>query len=274
MPTLDHIRCFRLSVLLHSLGLILLCLSASKLFPPPDEATDTTDELELVELSLTTDGNDNSAPAGAGKNDAPQSATATSEQPEMSPPPPLEVPRAPDPIPQPILPDKPSFSAELPPPEPVPEPAAIPVPAPAPKPTPAPTPAPVPQSTPVVNTSKNPATAQSAGNANQQATIQSSGGGGGSYSRVDVHPSLERAIKPNYPISARRKGEEGTVILDVMVSADGHANSVTLVTSCGFPELDSAAEKAASQARFKPGTRNGQAVDSAARLTIIFRLRD
>jgi pyruvate dehydrogenase (quinone) len=39
-------------------------------------------------------------------------------------------------------------------------------------------------------------------------------------------------------------------------------------------ELDRAAERAAAQARFKPGSRNGEPVESSARITIIFRLRD
>jgi protein TonB len=63
------------------------------------------------------------------------------------------------------------------------------------------------------------------------------------------------------------------VILDAMVSSGGQALSVSLVASCGFPELDAAAERAVSQARFKPAKRDGRPVDSAARLTIIFRLR-
>lgn len=268
MPIFDHIRCFLFAVLLHLLGLILLGMSASDPSTPPEKAGDAPTEASLVELTLTNDGNDNSPLAGATP-----SASATSEQPETLPPPPLELPQAPDPIPPPTVPDKPSFTDDLP--VPVPEPTVAPtpdpLPTPPPKPAPVSRPIPPPLSTPAGKTSTDPAT-QSTGNANQQATIQSSGGG--SYSRVDVHPSLERAIKPNYPISARRKGEEGTVILDVVVAADGHANSVTLVASCGFPDLDNAAEKAASQARFNPGTRNGRAVDSAARLTIIFRLRD
>jgi protein TonB len=91
---------------------------------------------------------------------------------------------------------------------------------------------------------------------------------------VDGHPSLERAIKPIYPIGARRRGEEGTVILDVTVDEDGRAAKVSLISSCGFPDLDRAAERAAAAARFKPGTRDNKPVESAARLTLIFRLRD
>ena len=57
-------------------------------------------------------------------------------------------------------------------------------------------------------------------------------------------------------------------------SAAGDVSSVTLVASSGFPDLDRAAQRAASQARFKPGTRDGQPAPASARLTLIFRLRD
>ena len=99
------------------------------------------------------------------------------------------------------------------------------------------------------------------------------GGEGGSSGKVDGQPALDRPIKPTYPIGARRRGEEGTVILDVAVAADGSATSVSLVSSSGFRDLDRAAQRAVEQARFKPGTRNGRATPSAARLTLIFRLR-
>jgi protein TonB len=104
--------------------------------------------------------------------------------------------------------------------------------------------------------------------------IQPASGGGGAYGRIDAHPALNRPIKPSYPIGARRRGEEGTVILDVVVAEDGTARTVTKVATSGFPELDGAAERAAAKARFKPGTRDGKPVLSAARITIVFCLRD
>ena len=217
---------------------------------------------------------------------------------EAQTPPPVPVPAplpapVPEPTPAPVAkPDPEPTPAPIPAPVPVPTPvpAPMPVTAPAPVPAPVPAPAPVPTPAPVAPPVSNahpvpapPTSADKGGIADAtakpdaqgqaaQATLLSSGGG--SLGRVDAHPSLERAIQPNYPIGARRRGEEGTVILDVSVTAEGHASKVSLVTSSGFPDLDAAAERAVSQARFKPGASDGHPVDSDARLTIIFRLRD
>ncbi|MEI6646254.1 MAG: energy transducer TonB [bacterium] len=81
-----------------------------------------------------------------------------------------------------------------------------------------------------------------------------------------------QAIHPKYPMTSRRRGEQGRVILDVLVSNKGHATSVTFVSSSGFRDLDVAAKDAIMQAEFKPGERNGKAVEAAARITILFQL--
>lgn len=81
-----------------------------------------------------------------------------------------------------------------------------------------------------------------------------------------------QSIKPKYPMAARRRGEQGRVILDVLVSKRGKPASVTLVSSSGFKDLDAAAKEAVLQATFKPGERNGKAVEASARMTILFQL--
>lgn len=82
----------------------------------------------------------------------------------------------------------------------------------------------------------------------------------------------DQAIHPKYPMTSRRKGEQGRVILDVLVSKEGQAISVSFVSSSGFKDLDVAAKDAVMQAKFKPGERNGKAVEAAARMTILFQL--
>ncbi len=261
MPSTNHILCFLLAVLIHVLGLLMLGCEQTR-----RETEETVQpELDVSSLELTLTEMDNDGGSGSA---APQAA-AQQTTPPAEPQPTLDVPQPPDPVPPPTLPDKPTFDdALVPPPEPVPPPTPKPTP---PPPVTKPQPAPKPTPAPAQTTSSQPTTA-AAGDTSQGPTL--SPAGGGSYGRIDTHPSLRRAIKPNYPIGARRRGEEGTVILDVVVSADGHASSVSLVSSCGFSELDAAAVRAAGQARFKPGTRNGEPAESAARLTIIFRLRD
>lgn len=53
-------------------------------------------------------------------------------------------------------------------------------------------------------------------------------------------------------------GEEGRVVLRVLVSADGRAEQVELAKSSGYDRLDQAAIKAVRNWRFKPGTKNGE----------------
>jgi protein TonB len=95
----------------------------------------------------------------------------------------------------------------------------------------------------------------------------------GMFQGVLIAPTTkDQAINPKYPMNARRKGEQGRVILDVLVSNNGKAASVTLVSSSGFKDLDTAAKDAVIQAKFKPGERNGKAVEASTRITILFQL--
>lgn len=97
---------------------------------------------------------------------------------------------------------------------------------------------------------------------------------GGMLQGALVAPTTkEKTIHPKYPMNSRRRGEEGKVILDVLVTKDGHAKSVTLVASSGFKELDAAAKEAVLAAKFNPGERNGKVVEASARMVILFQLK-
>ncbi len=81
-------------------------------------------------------------------------------------------------------------------------------------------------------------------------------------------------IRPVYPVGARRRGEEGRVVIEVTVLTSGRTGDHAVVASSGFAELDRAAENAIRRARFAPATRSGAPVASRIRLTFVFRLRD
>lgn len=91
--------------------------------------------------------------------------------------------------------------------------------------------------------------------------------------RVDAPPRPKRAIKPEYPQGARRRGEHGNVVLEIEIGVDGVCVAARVAVSCGFPELDAAAVKAALAARFVPAKAGDIPVASAARLTLSFRLK-
>ncbi len=78
--------------------------------------------------------------------------------------------------------------------------------------------------------------------------------------------------RPNYPIAARRRGDEGTVFVRVLVTADGLAGSVGLEKSSGHPSLDEAALTAVRSWRFVPAKQGDKAIDSPHVVPVVFRL--
>ena len=91
--------------------------------------------------------------------------------------------------------------------------------------------------------------------------------------RLDAPPKPKRNIKPDYPKGARQRGEQGDVILEIRVNAEGTVDDVKVATSSGFAELDEAAVKAAKSAKFSPARSGRESVASTARLKLQFKLR-
>lgn len=68
------------------------------------------------------------------------------------------------------------------------------------------------------------------------------------------------APQPVYPNMSKRLGEQGKVVLRVLVDEKGKANQVVVQTSSGFARLDEAGRQAALRAHFKPYVEDGRAV--------------
>lgn len=83
-----------------------------------------------------------------------------------------------------------------------------------------------------------------------------------------------RRVKPSYPSLSRRKGEQGSVTLEVLVKADGSAGTVTVKTSSGFSRLDKAAVNAVRRWRFEPHKINGLATDHQYDIVVNFSLAE
>lgn len=77
---------------------------------------------------------------------------------------------------------------------------------------------------------------------------------------------------PDYPWISRRRGEQGRVILEVGVSADGRAGRIKVKRSSGWARLDQAALEAVKRWKFSPAMRNGRAVPGRIDVPISFRL--
>ena len=78
--------------------------------------------------------------------------------------------------------------------------------------------------------------------------------------------------KPEYPSASRRLEEEGTVTLKFLVGADGKVKESGVDKSSGYKRLDEAARQGLAKCQFKPGTENGQPVESWASMRYTWRL--
>jgi periplasmic protein TonB len=104
---------------------------------------------------------------------------------------------------------------------------------------------------------------------------QGEGGGvGGGVFRVGggiSAPVVISKVDPEYSEEARKAKYSGTVTLAVIVDAEGHAREIHVAKSLGMG-LDEKAIEAVEKWRFKPGMRNGQAVNVRATIEVNFRL--
>jgi TonB family protein len=88
------------------------------------------------------------------------------------------------------------------------------------------------------------------------------------YARYAKNPA------PDYPAEARLRGEEGTVVVRVLVAADGSVRWVEIAKSSGFDLLDQQALRTVrTRWRFVAARRKGVAVDSWVLVPIRFVLR-
>lgn len=76
---------------------------------------------------------------------------------------------------------------------------------------------------------------------------------------------------PIYPSIARRRKQEGEVMLDVIVSIEGSPKSINIEKSSGHKLLDQAALKAVQRWKFVPARRGSTIVEANVLIPIKFR---
>lgn len=80
--------------------------------------------------------------------------------------------------------------------------------------------------------------------------------------------------KPEYPALSRRLGEEGKVVLSVLINEQGRAEQVRIKRSSGFSRLDEAAQRAVKTWSYRAGTRNGVPEAMWFDVPVLFKLDD
>lgn len=136
-----------------------------------------------------------------------------------------------------------------------------------PKPRPAPTPAPAPM--PLAIADPTPAPAAPVGVVQQQpaaapveaAPAPAPAAPAAPPGPAIVQPSSDASHlnnpKPVYPAVSKRLGEQGKIVLRVLIGTDGLPQKIEIKQSSGYERLDRQAVDTVSRWRFVPGTRNG-----------------
>jgi protein TonB len=91
-------------------------------------------------------------------------------------------------------------------------------------------------------------------------------------STVEAKPNYLRNPPPLYPEAARRKHQDGLVILAVTVTPEGQASRVSIKKSSGFPILDNAAVQAVQNWEFQPARLGPLALESQIEIPVHFEL--
>ena len=79
---------------------------------------------------------------------------------------------------------------------------------------------------------------------------------------------------PYYPSFSKRAGEQGEVVVRLIIDETGIVEEVALLRSSGFARLDRAAEQIGRRYRFKPYSVNGNPARISTNLLIKFNLKN
>ncbi len=89
---------------------------------------------------------------------------------------------------------------------------------------------------------------------------------------VYLYPEVLKMARAEFPVKSQRMGEQGSVLLEMDVGADGLVKGVRVIETSGYARIDDCAAAAAWDWVFKPAKRNGAAEASIARHRYTFRL--
>ena len=179
----------------------------------------------------------------------------------------LKLPAQAQPAPPRVAPPEvPKQAPRLPPPVPA---ATVPAPAADPVPTERPLPSSETASTAVVAAAAPSATEERALAPQQLAKA----GAAPRMARQIENVDYLRAPVLEYPSASRRFGEQGRVVLRVLIGPDGQAEKIELHEASAFQRLNDAAIEAARRALYKPYTEDGVAQPAWALVALSFQLR-
>jgi len=86
-------------------------------------------------------------------------------------------------------------------------------------------------------------------------------------------PIYDKNPSPEYPLIARRRGFQGTVVLEVMVDRNGRIGDLKVLKSSGYKVLDRAASASVREWIFKPAIKGNEKIEMWVRVPVCFKLK-
>lgn len=86
-------------------------------------------------------------------------------------------------------------------------------------------------------------------------------------------PIYDKNPSPEYPLIARRRGFQGTVVLEVMVKPNGRVGDLKVFKSSGYKVLDRAASVSVRDWMFKPAIKGNEEIEMWVRVPVCFKLK-
>lgn len=90
---------------------------------------------------------------------------------------------------------------------------------------------------------------------------------------VAAIPVYKENPAPRYPRTAKRRGYEGTVLLEALVSREGKVEKIRIFRSSGYSVLDKAAQSSVKEWVFEPGKRGNENIEMWVKIPVRFRLK-
>ena len=90
---------------------------------------------------------------------------------------------------------------------------------------------------------------------------------------IEAVPLYKVNPLPEYPRIARKRGYQGTVVLEVLVDQNGRVGDLRLFTSSGYSILDRKAMASVKRWLFEPGMKGDKKVDMWVRVPVRFELK-
>jgi TonB family protein len=91
-------------------------------------------------------------------------------------------------------------------------------------------------------------------------------------SDVDTPPKIVRQMPITYPTLAKRAGQEGRVVIRVLIGTKGKADKMEVVESEPEGIFDEAALKSLKYWQFRPGIKDGELVATWVKIPLTFKL--